>query len=44
MDLKEIGWRVLTVSIRFRIGDVMIDSCKHGNEPSGSKEGGEFLE
>jgi hypothetical protein len=39
MDLREIGWNVWTGFIWFRVG-----SCEHGNEPSGSIKGGEFVE
>jgi hypothetical protein len=38
-DLKEVGGEV----DRIRYGTAA-DSCKHGNEPSGSVKGGVFLE
>jgi hypothetical protein len=43
MDLKEIGWKGGLHSSGSGKGKV-VGSCEHGNEPSGSIKGGEFLD
>jgi len=40
MDLTEIGWEVVDW---IRLGPV-VGFCEHGNEPSDSIKGGEFLD
>jgi len=43
MDLEETGWEDVNGFIWFRIGNGF-GSCEHGSKPSGSLNGGEFLD
>jgi hypothetical protein len=44
MDISEIGWGGMDVIVLTQDRNQWRVSCEHGNEPSGSVKGSEFLE
>jgi hypothetical protein len=44
MDFREIGWKGVNCMHLAWDRDTVVGSCEHGNKPSGSIKGREFLD